>query len=72
LRHYKEAYQSKLVDKNPFSRWQQHGSTTMEQRAAARVDEILAHHKAEPLPESVKRDLRAIVEREQACVETRG
>ncbi len=39
LRHYKEPYYSKLIDKNPFSRWQQKGSTTMEQRAAVKVDE---------------------------------
>ena len=72
LRHYKEPYYSKLIDKNPFSRWQQKGSTTMEQRAAGKVDEILAHHRAEPLPESTQKDLRKIVEREQECASARS
>jgi trimethylamine--corrinoid protein Co-methyltransferase len=72
LRHYKEPYYSKLIDKNPFSRWQQKGSTTMEQRAAGKVDEILARHRAEPLPESIQKDLRKIVEREQECASGRS
>jgi trimethylamine:corrinoid methyltransferase-like protein len=38
----------------------------LEQRAAERVEEILAEHKPEPLPEDVARAVHAIVERAEA------
>ena len=44
IRHYKEPFYSKLADKGPYSSWADKGATTMEQRAAAMVDRILAKH----------------------------
>jgi len=66
LRHYKEPYYSRLIDKNPYSVWEKRGSTTMEQRAAKMVDTLLSKHQAAPLPEDVQQGIRRIVEREQA------
>ncbi|HEY75317.1 MAG TPA: hypothetical protein G4O00_03935 [Thermoflexia bacterium] len=66
LKHFREAYYSKLADKWPHSQWVERGATTMEERAAKLVEEILAGHKPEPLPADIRRDLRKIVEREQA------
>ncbi len=66
LRHYKEPYYSKLIDKNPYSVWEKRGCTTMEQRAAKMVDTLLSKHQVEPLPEDVQQGIRRIVEREQA------
>ena len=68
VRHYKEPFYSKLIDKNPFSVWQKRGSLSMEARAAKMVDDILAKHKTEPLPEDVQKAIHAIVEREQAWI----
>jgi trimethylamine--corrinoid protein Co-methyltransferase len=68
LRHFKEPYYSKLIDKNPFSVWQKRGSKTMEERAAKLVDDILAKHETKPLPEEVQKAIHAIVEREQAWI----
>jgi trimethylamine--corrinoid protein Co-methyltransferase len=65
LRHFKEPYYSKLSDKNPYSVWQKRGETSMEQRAAKLVDEVLTNHKVEPLPVDVQAAIKAIVEREQ-------
>jgi trimethylamine--corrinoid protein Co-methyltransferase len=65
LRHFKEPFYAKLADKGTFSQWAERGGTTMEERAAKQVSEILEGHKPEPLPEEVQRDLHKIVEREQ-------
>ncbi|MBM4425563.1 MAG: hypothetical protein FJ030_19660 [Chloroflexi bacterium] len=72
MSHYRQAYYSKLADKNPYSVWVEQGGTTMEQRAAALVDEILESHTPEPLPADVQRDLKKIVEREQAWSDRKG
>jgi trimethylamine--corrinoid protein Co-methyltransferase len=65
LKHFRKAYYSKLVDKRPYSQWVDRGATTMEQRAAEHVDEILSGHEPEHLPPDIQRDLRRVVERER-------
>ncbi len=69
LRHYKEPYYSKLLDKNQYSVWEKRGGTTMEQRAAKQVDSILSKHQPEPLPEDVQKAIQQIILREQANLE---
>jgi trimethylamine--corrinoid protein Co-methyltransferase len=69
LRHFKEPYYSKLADKGTYSQWVDRGATTMERRAAQQVDEILSSHKPEPLPADVQRDIKKIVDREQAWID---
>jgi trimethylamine--corrinoid protein Co-methyltransferase len=69
LRHYKEPFYSKLFDKGAYSMWEKKGRLTMEQKAAALVDEIIETHTAEPLPEAVQADIRAIVNREQEWID---
>jgi trimethylamine--corrinoid protein Co-methyltransferase len=71
LKHYKEPYYSKLADKRVYSQWVDRGATTMEERAAREVEEILVGHKPEPLPADIRRDIRKIVEREQAWIDGR-
>ncbi|MBP8973689.1 MAG: trimethylamine methyltransferase family protein [Anaerolineae bacterium] len=68
LKNFRRAYHSKLVDKNVYSQWEQRGATTMEQRAAAWVDKILASHEPPLLPADIQRDIHKIVERELARV----
>ena len=68
VRHYKEPFYSKLIDKNPFSVWEKRGSKSMEQRAAKMVDDILAKHQAEALSPEIQAAIHAIVEREQAWI----
>jgi trimethylamine--corrinoid protein Co-methyltransferase len=71
LKHFKEAYYSKLADKRQYSQWVDRGATTMEQRAAEQVEEMLASHEPEPLPAEVQRDIKKVVEREQAWIDSR-
>ena len=68
LRNFRRAYHSKMVDKRPYSQWVEQGATTMEQRAAKHVDRLLEKHEPEPLPAGVQRDIKQIVEREQARI----
>ncbi len=68
LKHFRRAYHSKLVDKRPYSQWMEQGATTMEQRAAKVIDDILSSHQPQPLPPDIQRDLKRIVEREQERV----
>lgn len=69
LGHYKQAYYSRLADKNQYAAWQDNGSLTMEQRAAQWVDEILDSHQVEPLSGDIQKALKAVVAREQARVD---
>jgi trimethylamine--corrinoid protein Co-methyltransferase len=72
LRHFREPFYSKLADKGTYSQWMEQGATTMEERAAKQVDKILQGHEPELLPTDIQRDIHAIVEREQAWVDSRG
>jgi len=69
LRHYKEPYYSRLADKNPFAVWTKKGATSMEERAAHQVDEILASHTVAPLDPEIQAAIHKIVEREQAWID---
>jgi trimethylamine--corrinoid protein Co-methyltransferase len=70
LRHFKEPFYSRLADKGTYSQWVERGGTTMEQRAAQQVDQILQSHEPEPLPSSIQRDIERIVQREQAWIDS--
>jgi trimethylamine--corrinoid protein Co-methyltransferase len=62
LRHFREQWHPSLFERDNYEGWVKKGSHTLAERAALRVDEILATHKPEPLPNKVKEALRAIVE----------
>jgi|GEM_PF-4038770 len=49
-----------------YAQWERQGATTIEERAAGLVDEILAEHKPDPLVDEVQQRLREIAAREQA------
>lgn len=72
IRHYKEPFYSKLIDKNPHSVWMKRGGTTMEERASKLVDDILGKHQVEPLSEEVQKQLREIVAHQQAWIDASG
>jgi trimethylamine--corrinoid protein Co-methyltransferase len=53
-----------VIDRRIRSRWQEdEGGLTLEARAARKARHIFATHRPEPLPESVLKELRAIVDR---------
>jgi trimethylamine--corrinoid protein Co-methyltransferase len=62
-RHFREIWYPRLFDRGDHKAWTAQGGKTLGQRAAGRVDEILAEHQPEPLPADVRARLRQIVER---------
>ena len=63
LTHFRDRWYPTLVDRDNYDNWLAKGGKTLEQRAAERVEEMLAEHKPEPLPKDVAQAVHAIVER---------
>ncbi len=61
VEHFKEDWYPSLLDRNNFEGWAAEGGNTLRQRARVRVNEILADHKAEPLPVDVQQKIDEIV-----------
>ena len=61
--HYREHWYPDLFDRDVFANWQNAGGKSLAERAAQRIDRILAEHVPEPLPAGVRQELRAIVQR---------
>jgi trimethylamine--corrinoid protein Co-methyltransferase len=64
--HYRERWYPTLIDRRGYEPWRAAGATTLAQRAAARVDEILGTHLPTPLEPDVEKAVRAVVERAEA------
>jgi trimethylamine--corrinoid protein Co-methyltransferase len=63
LKHYRSRWYPTLIERENYSGWQNKGGGDLGERAAKRVDQILAEHKPEPLPEGVQKELRAVVQK---------
>ena len=66
IAHYRERWYPSLLDRLSHSAWQARGATTLAERAAARVDRLLADHRPPPLPEDATRAIAGILERAAA------
>jgi len=67
LKHFRDRWYPTLIDRQNYDNWQAQGATTLEERASARVKEILAKHKPEPLPAAAAEAVQAIVQRAEAA-----
>ncbi len=63
LRHFREHYRSKLIDRQNYDAWRETGSLTMVDRIRARVPQIVNAARPAPLPDDVLRELEAIIAR---------
>jgi trimethylamine--corrinoid protein Co-methyltransferase len=63
IAHFRERWYPTLFDRATYPAWVAKGGLTLTQRAAARVDELLATHKAPPLPEDVTAAIDEILAR---------
>ncbi|MDP2350860.1 MAG: trimethylamine methyltransferase family protein [Chloroflexota bacterium] len=68
IAHYRERWYPSLIDHLAYSAWQARGATTLAERAAVRVDRILADHRPAPLPDDVARTIAGILERAAATL----
>lgn len=66
LAHFREDFYPQLLNRHNIEGWQAGGATTLRERAAARVNKLLAEHQAEPLPADVAAELDRIVEQAEA------
>jgi trimethylamine--corrinoid protein Co-methyltransferase len=60
--HMKSISHPKLLDRRNRAKWNERGGTDLHHRALEEARTILARHKVPELPESVRAELRAIVE----------
>ena len=63
LRHVREDWQPRLVDRHNYEQWLASGGTSMRERARARIDEILGAEPRYILPPDVEKRIRTITER---------
>ena len=63
-KHVREDWRPTLLDRLDYHRWSDEGGRTVQERASEKVREILASHRAEPLPKAVGRELDAFAEHE--------
>ena len=66
LDHYRERWYPSLIDRLSHSAWMARGGASLGERAARRVETILATHKVPPLSEAAEQALSAILERAAA------
>ncbi len=62
LKHFRSRWYPTLIERDSYSNWVENGSLDLGQRAAARVDQILAQHQPDPLPTKVQMELNKIVQ----------
>ncbi|MEE9248104.1 MAG: trimethylamine methyltransferase family protein [Dehalococcoidia bacterium] len=64
FRHYKrEQWQPTLLCRTTFDSWVQGGSKLMGERVKEKLEDIIQSHRVKPLPEEVKAQMSAIIER---------
>jgi trimethylamine--corrinoid protein Co-methyltransferase len=63
MRHFRERWYPQLFERDNYDNWLAKGGKSLAERAAERVDEILAQHQPEPLPEDIRQRIKAIVRR---------
>jgi trimethylamine--corrinoid protein Co-methyltransferase len=67
VRHVREGWQPRLVDRQNYEKWKASGGTSMRERARAKIDEILAEEPRHVLPPDVEKQIKAIADRAVAA-----
>ena len=63
LRHVREAWQPRLIDRHNYEQWMAKGGMSMRERARTRIDEILDSEPRQILPPDINKRIRTITER---------
>jgi len=63
MAHFRERWYPDVFERSNYDQWQAAGGRSLGERAAGRVEKILAEHQPEPLPEDVAQKIKAIVQR---------
>ena len=70
LKHYKDRWYPSLFERDNYQSWLEKGGKSLAERAANKVEQLLAAHKLEPLPDQIKGELRKIVQEAKRDDET--
>lgn len=62
LEHFREDFYPELTERQNYDTWQEQGSTTLRERAAKKVDQLLKEHRPVPLTAAAWTGLREFVE----------
>ncbi len=62
LRHVREGWQPRLIDRQNYEGWMASGGTSMRDRARAKIDEILAEEPRHVLPPDVEKQIKVIAD----------
>jgi trimethylamine--corrinoid protein Co-methyltransferase len=62
IQNFRSRWYPELFDRHNYSTWKKKGGYSLTQRAAERVDQILAEHRPEPLPEEIQTQLQKILQ----------
>ena len=63
VRHVREGWQPRLIDRQNYEQWKASGGTSMRERARAKIEEILAEEPRHVLPRDVEERIKAIAEK---------
>jgi len=63
VRHVREGWQPRLVDRHNYDQWVDRGATSMGDRAGAKVDEILGSEPERILPPEIEQKIKDITQR---------
>jgi trimethylamine--corrinoid protein Co-methyltransferase len=72
LRHVREGWQPRLVDRHNYDQWAQRGATSMGDRAGAKIDEILGPEPERILPLEIEQKIKDIAQRAIAAQMEKG
>jgi trimethylamine--corrinoid protein Co-methyltransferase len=72
VRHVREGWQPRLVDRYNYDQWLDRGATSMGDRAGTKVEEILGSEPESILPPEIERKIKDIAQRAVAAQTVRG
>jgi trimethylamine--corrinoid protein Co-methyltransferase len=72
LRHVREGWQPRLVDRHNYDQWAQRGATSMGDRARTKIDEILGPEPERILPLEIEQKIKDIAQRAIAAQMEKG
>jgi trimethylamine--corrinoid protein Co-methyltransferase len=65
LKHYRDRWYPRLFGRDAYESWLDKGGKDLGERASELVEQVLAEHKPEPLPDPIRKLLRRIVQEAQ-------
>ncbi len=72
VRHVREFWQSRLVDRQNYDKWLESGATSMRERARAKIDDILDSEAERILPQEIELKIKDIAQRAIAAQTEKG